>query len=46
MMVDDKDPENKRMVEKRIHREEYEGQDLWRGQSWPLPLSSVASDRH
>ena len=30
MVVDPNDPEHKHMIEKRIHREEYEGQDLWR----------------
>jgi hypothetical protein len=27
--LDPTDPEHKRMIEKRIHQEEYEGQDLW-----------------
>ncbi|KAI0109269.1 hypothetical protein GGR51DRAFT_513285 [Nemania sp. FL0031] len=30
MVVDPNDPEHKHMIEKRIHKEEYEGQDLWR----------------
>lgn len=30
LVVDPNDPEHKHMIEKRIHREEYEGQDLWR----------------
>ncbi|TGJ87552.1 hypothetical protein E0Z10_g1175 [Xylaria hypoxylon] len=30
MVLDPNDPEHKQMIEKRIHREEYEGQDLWR----------------
>ncbi|KAL1913612.1 Replication factor C, subunit RFC4 [Sporothrix stenoceras] len=29
MVVDPEDPEHKRMIEKRVHKEEYEGQDLW-----------------
>lgn len=29
MVVDPNDPEHKQMIEKRIHKEEYEGQDLW-----------------
>ncbi|CAK7203410.1 Replication factor C, subunit RFC4 [Sporothrix eucalyptigena] len=29
MVVDPNDPEHKHMIEKRIHHEEYEGQDLW-----------------
>lgn len=30
MVVDPDDPEHKKMIEKRIHKEEYEGQDLWK----------------
>ncbi|KAI1743435.1 hypothetical protein F4680DRAFT_410163 [Xylaria scruposa] len=30
MVVDPNDPEHKHMIEKKIHKEEYEGQDLWR----------------
>ncbi|KAI1119208.1 hypothetical protein F5Y14DRAFT_125579 [Nemania sp. NC0429] len=30
MVVDPNDPEHKHLIEKRIHKEEYEGQDLWR----------------
>ncbi|KAI3322721.1 mitochondrial hypoxia responsive domain-containing protein [Xylariaceae sp. AK1471] len=30
MVVDPNDPEHKKLIEKRIHKEEYEGQDLWR----------------
>ncbi|CAK7215467.1 Replication factor C, subunit RFC4 [Sporothrix curviconia] len=29
MVVDPNDPEHKHMIEKRVHKEEYEGQDLW-----------------
>ncbi|KAI1811760.1 mitochondrial hypoxia responsive domain-containing protein [Poronia punctata] len=29
-VVDPNDPEHKKLIEKRIHKEEYEGQDLWR----------------
>ncbi|KJR85943.1 mitochondrial hypoxia responsive domain containing protein [Sporothrix schenckii 1099-18] len=28
-VVDPNDPEHKKLIEKRIHKEEYEGQDLW-----------------
>ncbi|EFX05463.1 mitochondrial hypoxia responsive domain containing protein [Grosmannia clavigera kw1407] len=28
-VIDPNDPEHKHMIEKRIHKEEYEGQDLW-----------------
>jgi len=31
MVLDPEDPEHKHLIEKRIHREEYEGQDLWKG---------------
>ncbi|KAF4983209.1 hypothetical protein FZEAL_1330 [Fusarium zealandicum] len=30
MVVDPDDPEHKHLIEKRIHKEEYEGQDLWK----------------
>ncbi|KAI1191793.1 hypothetical protein F5B17DRAFT_203914 [Nemania serpens] len=30
MVIDPNDPEHKHLIEKRIHKEEYEGQDLWR----------------
>jgi hypothetical protein len=30
MVVDPNDPEHKEMIEKRIHKEEYSGQDLWK----------------
>jgi hypothetical protein len=30
MVLDPNDPEHKRMIEKRIHKEDYEGQDLWK----------------
>ncbi|KAK4229143.1 hypothetical protein QBC38DRAFT_360387 [Podospora fimiseda] len=29
MVLDETDPEHKRMIEKKIHKEDYEGQDLW-----------------
>jgi Hypoxia induced protein conserved region len=31
MVLDPNDPEHKHLIEKRIHKEEYEGQDLWKG---------------
>jgi hypothetical protein len=31
MVLDPDDPEHKHLIEKRIHKEEYEGQDLWKG---------------
>ncbi|KAL2125200.1 hypothetical protein VTJ04DRAFT_1565 [Mycothermus thermophilus] len=30
LVVDPEDPEHKRMVEKKVHKEDYEGQDLWK----------------
>jgi len=30
MVLDPNDPEHKKMIEKRVHKEEYEGQDLWK----------------
>lgn len=30
MVLDPDDPEHKHMIEKRVHKEEYEGQDLWK----------------
>jgi hypothetical protein len=30
MVLDPNDPEHKHLIEKKIHREEYEGQDLWK----------------
>ncbi|KAL1841967.1 hypothetical protein VTJ49DRAFT_6290 [Mycothermus thermophilus] len=30
MVVDPEDPEHKRLVEKKVHKEDYEGQDLWK----------------
>ncbi|TDZ40234.1 Respiratory supercomplex factor 2-like protein [Colletotrichum spinosum] len=30
MIVDPEDPEHKHLIEKKIHKEEYEGQDLWK----------------
>lgn len=30
MVIDPNDPEHKHLIEKRIHKEEYEGQDLWK----------------
>ena len=33
MVLDPNDPSHKHLIEKRIHKEEYEGQDLWKGES-------------
>lgn len=32
MVLDPNDPTHKHLIEKRIHKEEYEGQDLWKGE--------------
>lgn len=32
MVLDPNDPEHKHLIEKRVHKEEYEGQDLWMGE--------------
>lgn len=31
MVLDPNDPKHEHLIEKRIHKEEYEGQDLWKG---------------
>lgn len=33
LVVDPNDPKHEHLIEKRIHKEEYEGQDLWKGKS-------------
>ncbi len=38
MVLDPNDPEHKHLIEKRIHKEEYEGQDLWMGKRIPGDL--------
>ncbi|KAF5658306.1 mitochondrial hypoxia responsive domain-containing protein [Fusarium heterosporum] len=37
MVLDPNDPEHKRLIEKKIHKEEYEGQDLWKGKMRNIP---------
>jgi hypothetical protein len=37
-IIDPNDPEHKHLIEKRIHHEAYEGEDLWRGM---LPYFSI-----
>jgi hypothetical protein len=32
MVLDPSDPTHKHLIEKKIHKEEYEGQDLWKGE--------------
>jgi hypothetical protein len=36
LVVDPNDPEHKHMIEKRVHKEEYAGQDLWMGKLFCL----------
>jgi hypothetical protein len=31
LVVDPNDPKHEHLIEKRVHKEEYEGQDLWKG---------------
>lgn len=33
LVVDPNDPKHEHLIEKKIHKEEYEGQDLWKGES-------------
>lgn len=33
LVVDPNDPKHEHLIEKKIHKEEYEGQDLWKGKS-------------
>ena len=35
LVVDPNDPEHKHLIEKKVHKEEYEGQDLWKGEQSP-----------
>jgi hypothetical protein len=37
MVVDPNDPTQQHMIEKKIHKEDYEGQDLWKGTLHPIP---------
>lgn len=43
MVLDPNDPEHKHLIEKKIHKEEYEGQDLWKGKLL-LPSVTVHND--
>ena len=40
LVADPNDPEHKHLIEKKIHKEEYEGQDLWKGK---FSLSSTCA---
>lgn len=33
MVLDPNDPKHEHLIEKKVHKEEYEGQDLWKGKS-------------
>lgn len=37
MVIDPNDPEHKHLIEKKIHKEDYEGQDLWMGKHYLTP---------
>lgn len=37
LVVDPDDPKHEHLIEKKIHKEEYEGQDLWKGELPPPP---------
>lgn len=41
MVVDPNDPKHEHLIEKKIHKEEYEGQDLWKGECSPQPLNEL-----
>jgi hypothetical protein len=44
-ILDPDDPEHKHMIEKRIHHEAYEGEDLWRGTVFPPPPVAKKTNR-
>lgn len=52
MVVDPNDPKHEHLIEKKVHKEEYEGQDLWKGEHSLIAiliiffLNSVANIRH
>jgi len=41
MVLDPNDPEHKHLIEKRVHKEEYAGQDLWKGMLCPTLKSKL-----
>lgn len=45
-VIDPDDPEHKRLIEKKVHKEEYSGQDLWMGKCSQLSLSRMLSWGH
>ena len=42
-IVDPNDPEHKHLIEKKVHKEEYVGEDQWKGESKPPPGTSKGS---
>lgn len=44
LVVDPNDPKHEHLIEKKIHKEEYEGQDLWKGES-SLLFPSAMTDK-
>ncbi len=45
MVLDPNDPEHQHLIEKRVHREEYEGQDLWMGECPYSPAGEMPVER-
>lgn len=37
LVIDPNDPKHEHLIEKKVHKEEYEGQDLWKGEFTLLP---------
>ncbi|KAG5929614.1 hypothetical protein E4U42_005319 [Claviceps africana] len=46
MVLDPNDPEHKHLIEKKIHKEEYEGQDLWKDMVEAEERRLAASKKH
>lgn len=44
MVADPNDPTHQTMIERKVHKEDYEGQDLWKGAVPPPPHSSPPKD--
>jgi len=45
MVLDPEDPEHKHMIEKKIHHEQYAGEDLWKGK-FPRLCYSLGKGRY
>lgn len=44
MVLDPNDPKHQHLIEKKIHKEEYEGQDLWMGKCRAVYVCDVRAD--